>query len=248
MNIAVCLCQVPDTSSVIGFVDGEIDLSRVNAVMNPYDEYALEEAVRCKERIAGSVVTVFTVAAASAKEMLRKALAMGADRAVYVNVPEVSDSFQTAVVLRQAISACYIDYLPDLVFCGKQSTDFQHGQVPAMLAELLGITAVIGISSFSFSSDGFQVEREIEGGSELLDLCSPALFSVEKGLNTPRKTSMKAVMEARKKPLDCFSISFDEQSRVVMATIKPLDRRKKCHVVAAEAELIRLLSEEQHLF
>ncbi len=85
MNIAVCVCLVPDTASVVGYLDGAVDYSRVNVVMNHYDEYALEEAVRLKERVEGSVVTVFSFAPDSAREVLRKALAMGADRAFRVS-------------------------------------------------------------------------------------------------------------------------------------------------------------------
>jgi len=248
MNIAVCVCPVPDTASVIGFVDGIRDLSRVNEVMNPYDEYALEEAVRLKERFTGSVVTVFSIAPASAKEMLRKSLAMGADRAILLNDNVLSDPYQTAVALSRAFVTFYVDTLPDLVFCGKQSTDFQSAQVPAMLAELLGMGAVTGICSLHASSEGLQVEREIEGGVESFDVRYPALFSTEKGLNIPRKTSIKSVMESRKKPIDLFTHSLDEASYVVMTGMKPLDRKKKCQFLSDEKELIRLLREERNLF
>ncbi len=247
MNIAVCVCQVPDTASVIGFVDGIRDLARVNEVMNPYDEYALEEAVRIKEHFTGSVVTVFTIAPASAKEMLRKSLAMGADRAILFDAV-LSDPYQTAVALSRALVTFYADTLPDLVFCGKQSTDFQSAQVPAMLAELLGIGAVTGICSLHASSEGLQVEREIEGGVESFDVHYPALFSTEKGLNIPRKTSIKSVMESRKKTIDLFPLSLDEASSVVMTGMTPLDRKKRCQFLSDEKELVRLLSEEHHLF
>ena len=248
MNIAVCVCQVPDTASVIGFVDGIRDLSRVNEVMNPYDEYALEEAVRLKECFAGSVVTVFSIVPASSKEMLRKALAMGADRIILLQEAVLSDPYQTAVALSRAMLTFYADTLPDVVFCGKQSTDFQSAQVPAMLAELLGMGAVTAISTLHVSGEGFQVEREIEGGMEFFDVHYPALFSAEKGLNIPRKTSVKSVMEARKKPIDLFSLSLDEASYVTMTGAKPLDRKKRCQFVSDEKELIRLLREKHNLF
>ncbi|MEI7694833.1 MAG: electron transfer flavoprotein subunit beta/FixA family protein [Chlorobium sp.] len=238
---------MPDTASVIGFVDGTRDLSRVNEVMNPYDEYALEEAVRLKERFSGSVVTAFSVAPPSAKEMLRKALAMGADRAVLVSGTEVSDPYQTALALSRSLSSYYANTLPDLVFCGKQSTDFQSAQVPLMLAELLGMGAVAGIRSLSTSAEGLRAEREIEGGVESYDLHYPALFSVEKGLNIPRKTTIKSVIEARKKTIDIFPLSLDATPFVVMKTITPLERKKKCQFVLDEKELIRLLGEERNL-
>jgi len=248
MRLAVCLCQVPDTASVIGFVDGHVDLSRVNEVMNPYDEYALEEAVRCKERFVESVVTVFTVAPASAKEMLRKALAMGADHAVHVIDTPASDPLQTAQVLSQAITAFYKETFPDLIFCGKQSTDFQSAQVPSMLAELLGITAVTGITTLQFLAETLQVEREIEGGIESFELHTPALFSAEKGLNIPRKTSIKAVMEARKKTIEQLSFLPDDSPCVTITALQPFERKKQCRFLTDEKELVRFLHEEHALF
>ncbi len=248
MNIAVCVCHVPDTASVIGVVDGERDFSRVYEVMNPYDEYALEEAVRLREHFAPGEVTVFSVASVSTKEMVRKALAMGADRAILVDHTVVADPYQTAFALSRAISVFYGDTLPEVVFCGKQSTDFQSAQVPPMLAELLGIGAVTGICSLGVSTEGLQVEREIEGGSEFFDLHYPVLLSAEKGLNMPRKTSIKSVMEARKKNIDSFSISLDVPPYVVMAGLKPLDRKKRCQFLSDEKELIKILREKHKLF
>ena len=249
MNIAVCVCQVPDTASVIGYVDGAIDYSRVNRVVNPYDEYALEEAVRLKERFSESIITVFSVVSDSAADVLRKALAFGVDRAVRVtSSEEVSDPFQTAQVLSRAISNYYPDALPDLVFCGKQSTDFQSAQVPSMLAEMLGIASVSGITSLNPSLDSLRVEREIEGGIEYIDVACPAVLSTEKGLNEPRKTSIRAVMEARKKSIDTLQVNLHEAPYAVMTALQPLERKKRCSFLPDEHELIRLLSQEHNLF
>ncbi len=248
MHIAVCLCQVPDTSSVISFVEGALDLSMVNEVMNPFDEYALEEAVRQKERFECSVVTLFSVAPPSAREMLRKALAMGGDRALLLTVTEPLDPFQTALLLSRAITDYYGETLPDLVFCGKHSTDFQSGQVPLMLAELLGMESVSAIIKLEASRESMLVEREIEGGIETLDVHYPALFSVEKGLNVPRKTTIKAVMEARKKPIDLLPLTSSESPYVTITGIKSLVRAKKCRFLPDTKELVRLLSHEHALF
>ena len=248
MQIAVCLCQVPDTSSVISFVEGVIDFSRVNEMMNPYDDYALEEAVSLKERFEGSVVTLFCVAPPSAREMLRKALAMGGDRALLISTTERPDPFQTALLLCRAVAAFYGGVLPDLVFCGKHSTDFQSAQVPLMLAELLGIESVSAIIKLEASADSIQVEREIEGGIESLEVHYPALFSVEKGLNAPRKTTIKAVMEARKKTIDLLPLTISESPYVTITSIKPLVREKKCRFVQDPKELVRLLLNDGALF
>ena len=249
MQIAVCLCQVPDTASVIDFFEGAIDLTRVNGVMNPFDEYALEEAVRIKERFEeGSQVTLFSVAPPSAKEMLRKALAMGGDRALLISATEPSDPFQTACLLSRAMTGYYGEDLPDLVFCGKHSTDFQSAQVPLMLAELLGMESVSAIIKLEASAEGIRVEREIEGGTESLELHYPALFSVEKGLNAPRKTTIKAVMEARKKTIDLLPLTISESPYVTITSIKPLVREKTCRFMQDPKELVRLLRNEKALF
>jgi electron transfer flavoprotein beta subunit len=182
MHIAVCLCQVPDTASVVSFVEGALDRSRIQEVMNPFDEYALEEAVRLKERFEGSQVTLFSVAPPSAKEMLRKALAMGGDRALLITAAEPADPFQTALLLSRAITDYYGGEPPDLVLCGKHSTDFQSGQVPLMLAELLGVQSVSAIIKLEAFLESILVEREMEGGMESLEVHYPALFSVDKGL------------------------------------------------------------------
>ena len=251
MNIAVCVCSVPDTASVVGYLDGAIDYSRVNVVMNPYDEYALEEAVRFKECIEGTMVTVFSFTPDSAKEVLRKALAMGADRAVRVRCSEgelhPSDPFLTALSLSRAISGFYGALLPDLVFCGKQSTDFQSAQVPSMLAELFGMASVSGITSLHASGDFLRVEREIEGGIEAIDVTFPAVLSAEKGLNEPRNTSIRAVMDARKKTVELLEVSLHEEPFVVLSGIEPLERKKICCFVPDEHELLRILSHDCNL-
>jgi len=242
MNIAVCLCQVPDSASVIGFADGVLDRSRINEVMNPYDEYALEEAVRIKERIEGSSVTVFCVARFSAQDMLRKALALGSDRAVLVSsASEPSDPYQTALYLSRALLEFYSGDMPDLVFCGKQATDFQHAEVPAMLGALLDIPSVSGVTALHLDGGQLSLEREIEGGVEQIELYLPAVLSAEKGLNQPRKTNIKAVMEARKKTIESMTVSVEVAPLVLMTGIVPLKREKVCRFVRDEKELVTLL-------
>ncbi|NTV98181.1 MAG: electron transfer flavoprotein subunit beta/FixA family protein [Chlorobiaceae bacterium] len=248
MNIAVTVCFVPDTASVIEIADGMVDRSRLNFVMNPYDEYALEEAVRIRERRGEGLVTVFTVAPPSLTELLRKVLARGADKAVLISSGDMPDPFQTASMLSQAIKGFYGNILPDLLFAGKQSTDFRSAQVPAMLAELLGIASVSGVSALKDTGDVFEVEREIENGIEFITVESPVLFSVEKGLNTPRNSSIKAVMEARKKPIGLFKAACPEKPYVRVTGLASVTRKKQCRFLADEKELIELLIHERTLF
>ncbi|NTW81782.1 MAG: electron transfer flavoprotein subunit beta/FixA family protein [Chlorobiaceae bacterium] len=247
MNIAVTVCFVPDTASVIEISNGELDRSRINDVINPYDEYALEEAVRCKERAGNGMVTVFSVASESSKELLRKTLAKGADRAVLVNNAAPADPGETALILSRAIMSVYRGTLPHLIFCGKQSTDFQSSQVPPMLAELLGINSASGASVVKLSGDNLETEREIEGGIEYTDLKLPALLSIEKGLNTPRNTTMKAVMEARKKPIDLVTVEVDAKPFVRLERLDAHDQKRKCLFLSGEQELVRLLIQERKL-
>ncbi|MEI6692658.1 MAG: electron transfer flavoprotein subunit beta/FixA family protein [Chlorobium sp.] len=249
MNIAVCVCQVPDTASVIGYNDGAIDYSRVHEVMNPYDEYALEEAVRLKEHFDDSLVTVFFVAPESSKEVLRKALAKGADKAVLVSCSAVvSDPYQIAHLLSQALTDWYQAVLPDIVFCGKQSTDIQSAQVPAMLAEMLGIASVNSISVLNVEESFLSVERQIEGGTEYIDVQCPVVLSADKGLNTPRNTSVRAVMDARKKTIDIVPASYHHEPFVLMTDVVPLERKKQCCMVSSENELIQILSRDHNVF
>ncbi len=247
MKIAVTVCFVPDTASVIDIVDGALDHSRLNLVMNPYDEYALEEAVRIRERHGKGSVTVFSAAPASSTELLRKVLARGADGAVLVPVEDAIDPCQTAMLLSQAVSGFYGDVLPDLVFSGKKSTDFQSEQVPVMLAELLGIASVSGVTALKETAEGFDAEREIENGIECSSVKLPALFSVEKGLNTPRNVSIRAVMEARKKPIEIFPAGLEGKPHVRLIGLEPVARKKQCRFVRDEKELLGVLSDELHL-
>ncbi|ABB24609.1 electron transfer flavoprotein subunit beta/FixA family protein [Pelodictyon luteolum] len=249
MEIAVCVCLVPDTASVIGFQDGRLDMTRVSEVMNPYDEYALEEALRMREGPGGGVVRVFSVASPEKKELLRKSLAMGADRLVIVEGPATPDPWQTASALRDAFAEVYGDSMPDMVFCGRRSTDFGSGEVPGMLAALLGMPSVSAVVSLDVAPDGsFLLVREIEGGAEHMSVGMPVLFSTEKGLNIPRKTSMKGVMEARKKPVDILPQTETHAPRAALSAIRPAVKRKPCHMLDGVDELVRRLNTHEGLF
>ncbi|TCD48885.1 electron transfer flavoprotein subunit beta/FixA family protein [Chlorobium sp. N1] len=242
MEIAVCVTLVPDTASVIGFRDGALDTSRISEVLNPYDEYALEEALLMRERQGDATVRVFSVAPASKKPLLQKALAMGADRLVIVEGPESCDPWQTASILREAFRAVYGEAVPELVLCGRESTDFRSGEVPGMLATLLGVPSLSGVTKLEAAPDGtLRLEREIEGGLERFEARLPILLSAEKGLNTPRKTSMKGVMEARKKPVEVLSARDVPEPRVSLESLRPAERHKECRMAGDVRELVRLL-------
>ena len=203
MNVIVCLKQVPDTESVIKVKpDGSgIETEGLKYVINPYDEFAVEEALRTKEKLGGEV-TIVCVGPDRAVESIRMALAMGADKAVHLNDPALfeGDALTTAKALAAAIKQ--MPY--DLIFCGKQAVDDDMAQVGPALAQLLGIPHVSVINKFEVLEGGraARVTRQVEGGEEVVECPLPALFTCQKGLNEPRYASLPGIMKAKKKPLE----------------------------------------------
>ena len=242
MEIAVCINLVPDTASPVTIRDGALDESHLNKVLNPYDEYAVEEAVRLRENRTGSTVTAFSAGGGERRDILRKALAMGVDRACLVEGDVSGDSFAVAHVLAEAIRRHYKG-VPDLVLCGRESADCNRGQVPFMLAGLLGIAAVSAVAALT--ADGgegrLKVEREIEGGREVYGVTLPALVSAEKGLNIPRKTNMRAVIHARKQPIVVMEAVTPPEPRVVYGEAAVVERKRNCTVVESPEELVQVL-------
>ncbi|MDQ7821772.1 MAG: electron transfer flavoprotein subunit beta/FixA family protein [Candidatus Eremiobacteraeota bacterium] len=203
MNIVACIKQVPDTETVIKITaDGkDIESQGVKYIVNPYCEFAVEEAVRTKEKHAGSTVTVLSVGPARAKDALRTTLAMGGDRAVHF----VDDAFQNGDghLTAELLAAYLKTQAPDILFVGRQAIDDDCAQVGPMLAGLLGFPFVSVINRLEFSPDQkkAKVQREIEGGAEVFEVELPAVFSCQKGLNEPRYPALKDIMQAKKKEI-----------------------------------------------
>jgi len=242
MEIAVCINQVPDTGSAIVVRDGAVDATRLNMVMNPYDEYAVEEALRFRERFAESRVTVFSAGGEDRCDILRKAMAMGADGACLVESSVAGDSFSTASILCGAIKRYYARR-PDLVICGRESVDCNRAEVPLMMAEMLGMASLSAVASLTAHEGYLEVKREVEGGVEEYVLEMPAVISVEKGLNMPRKTNIKAVMQARKKTIDRMDGLHVEAPKVVYAELAAVERKRACRFVDSVEELADLLQQ-----
>ena len=240
MEIAVCINRVPDTGSRIDVQNGVVDASRLNMVLNPYDEYAIEEAVRLKEQRTGVTVTAFSAGGKKRYDVLRKALAMGADQACLVEGGNNEDSRVVAASLCKAIRSHYSG-LPDLVFCGRESSDCSRAQVPLMLAEMLGTAAVSAVTKLAMYDGELRAWREIEGGVEEYVLYTPALISTEKGLNVPRKTNIKAVMNARKQPVLHLDGSVDELPGVLYSDFSPVNRERSCRFSETAEDLARVL-------
>ena len=202
MKIFVCIKQVPDTETKIKIAaDGKsIDTSAVKWVMNPYDEYAVEEAIKMRDASAGS--QVFAVTAGPKKragEVLRTALAMGADEGILIDLPEDADPFTTAKALAAAIKQ-EGDF--QAIFTGKLAIDDNASAVSQMVAEFLSIPHATVVSKLSANPEGFLIERDIEGGAkEIIQMRAPAVIAANKGLNMPRYASLPGIMKAKKKVL-----------------------------------------------
>lgn len=244
MNSIVCIKRVPDSEARIRVGGGGagIDPAGVKYVMNPYDEFALEEAIRLKEGAGDGVVTVLSVGPEETKEILRTALAMGADEAVLLTAPEAADGLVIARALAGEISSREFD----LLLFGKQAIDDDNMQVPAMVAELLGLACASVVVKLEIAGRRAVAHREIEGGHEIVEFDLPAVVAAQKGLNEPRYPSLKGIMAAKKKPLEVKEISLSEP-KVRIVELREPPPRAEGEIVGegAEAvpELVRRLRE-----
>lgn len=205
MKILVCVKQVPDTETKVKLAADKLDLTGVKWVMNPYDEFAVEESLKIKAAQPATEVHVITVGPkARAADVLRTALAMGADEGILVDAPETLDSFATAKAI--AAAAGQLGTF-DLVLTGKLAIDDNAAAVSQMVAEFLNIPHSTGISKAEYQAGTTIVEREIEGGArEVIELRGPSLIGANKGLNMPRYASLPGIMKAKKKTLKEFSV------------------------------------------
>lgn len=255
MKIVVCVKQVPDTETRIRIAEGGASIleSDVNWIVSPYDEYAIEEALRIKEKQGGEVVLV-CLGPERAQSALRNGLAMGADSAVHLKDPlfDATDTVGTAKALAAAIRRL----VPfDLVFTGQQGAGGDHSQVPGLLAEWLDLPQVTVAVKLEVQDGKAVVEREIEGGSETWETSLPAVISAQKGLNEPRYASLKGIMGAKKKTIqvmDAAALGLDAAAlapKTKVVAMEPPPARPGVKMIdgdpAAQAkELLRLLHED----
>jgi electron transfer flavoprotein beta subunit len=208
MNIFVCVKQVPDTETKVQpNGDGTfIETNSIKWIMNPYDEFAVEQALLIKAANAGANVTVLRVGGVKDTEALRTAMAMGADDAILVEAEDNLDSYSIAKSLKGAIEKS--GKQPSLVLCGKQAIDDDCLQVPQILAEMMNLPSVAVIVGFEQSGDTVKVKREVEGGAlEVYELKTPCVLATNKGINTPRYASLPGIMKAKKKPLQQLTLA-----------------------------------------
>ncbi len=208
MKILVTVKLVPDTTAdkQIDPVTKRLVRTGVETVLNPFDEYAIEAGLQLRDKLAdGSTVTIFSMTPESGKEIVRKALAMGADDAVMLSDPALagSDLWATAYAMAHGIKTVGFD----LVLTGTQSTDAISGDLPGMLAEYLGVPALTYARELSIDGTTLRVKRETETGYQTLRAQLPALASVTKSANEPRYPSLKGIMGAKKKEIRALSVA-----------------------------------------
>ncbi len=244
MKIAVCINHVPDTETKIRITsDGKsIDKTGVNYIMSPYDEIAVEQGLQIREKFSGEIVAV-SLGSDPNKETLRKALAMGVDKAVLLRDDSVRDSISLAKGLVEFLK----EYQPDVILFGKQSIDYDNSQLSGLVAEMLGMPSVSVIVKLTIEQEKVTCEREIEGGHETVETRLPVVLSVQKGLCEPRYPSLKGIMAAKSKPIDDKPISPCEL-KVETVSLKLPPSKSAGKIVGTDSsavgELVRLLHEE----
>lgn len=245
MNILVCISRVPDTSTKVTIGDDKksIDSKGVKYVLNPYDDFAIEEGLQLKQKNSGSEVTALTIGSEDNKDILRTALAMGADKAVLVKTSEDFDSYFVAKNI-----ADYAKKInADLVLLGKQSVDFDSLQVPSLVGEMLDIPSISVVSKLEIDGNSVKAERDIEGGKEVLESSLPIVISAQKGLNQPRYPKLPDIMKAKRKPIEEIdALDADKKVSVVGMEIPSRERLNKI-LTDSDAdldELVRSLHED----
>jgi electron transfer flavoprotein beta subunit len=253
MNIFVCIKQVPDTETKIKLKADQswIDTTGIKWMISPYDAMAVEEAIRIKEKNPGSTVTLISAGPARLSEMFVNAIAMGADEAIRVDVPETADSHLVAKSIAGALKK---QPKVDLILCGKEAIDDGAAQVSQLIASTLALPCVTVALAIELSGTSAKCKREVEGGAfEMIETSLPALIAVQKGINEPRYAKLPDLMKAKKKEIKLMSMAdagvseSDQKIRYKNFQLPPPKQagKKIPGEPAAQAkELARLLHEE----
>jgi electron transfer flavoprotein beta subunit len=203
MKILVAIKQVPDTATQVKISSDakSIETAGITWIVSPYDEFAVEEALRIKEKRGQGEVVAVTLGPDRAKEALRSCLAMGADRAIHINDPALAEA--DTLTTARALAAVVKQEQPGLVLVGRQAIDDDMGAVGAQLAEVLDWPCAYWIMEETIDAEGKNVKaaRQVEGGLEVFDVPLPAVLAAQKGLNEPRYPTLKGIMGAKKKEI-----------------------------------------------
>lgn len=242
MKILVCISKAPDTTAKIAFTDNntKFDENGVQFIVNPYDEwYALVRGLELKEANGGTV-TVLNVGKADADPIIRKALAIGADDAVRID----ADTTDALYVAKQ-IAAYAKEHSFDMVFCGKETIDYNGSQIAGMVAELMNLPFISLASKLDMSGNAATIERDIEGGTEVIEVNTPFVLSAAKGMAEARIPNMRGIMAARTKPLNVVPAYEATTSTTIKGFSLP-PAKSGCKYVSIDnvEELIDLLHNE----
>jgi electron transfer flavoprotein beta subunit len=237
LDVVVCVKRVPDTETKVRLAaDGKsLDLAAAQWITAPYDEMAVEKALRLRDAAGGGSVTVVTVGPAEASKELRTALAMGADKAIHV---VASTALLDATATSEALAAALSGVHADVYLCGKQATDDDDAAVGPMLAARLGVPCVAFTTSLDVEGGKAVARRELDGEVEVLEVDLPALFTAQKGLAEARLPGLKGIMAAKKKPLEERPLHTTGARTEVRALATP-PARAACVKVPATPEGIR---------
>jgi electron transfer flavoprotein beta subunit len=242
VKILVPVKRVPDPATTIRVMpDGSgIATDNVKWVINPFDEIAIEEALRIKEKQGSGEVILISVGEQNWQEQLRTGLAMGADRAILVRADKPLDTLAIARIMAKVVS----DEKPELVIIGKQAIDDDSNQVGQMLAEMLGWPQATFASKVEIAGEKCTVVREADGGLETVAFPLPAVITTDLRLNEPRYASLPGIMKARKKPFNEIpvdSLGVDLAPKLKIKTLKAPEKRQAGRKVGSVEELVQVL-------
>lgn len=247
MKILVCISKTPDTTSKIAFTEGntKFDENGVQWIINPYDEwYALVKAIEMKEQDPSVTIHLVTVGEADAEPIIRKALALGGDEAIRVNI-QSNDSF----VVASQIAAIAKEGAYDLILTGKETIDYNSACIGSMLSGLLDLPFVSLANHMTLNGNTASIQREIEGGEETCDVILPAIVSCQKGMAEQRIPNMRGIMAARTKPLKVVEpIAVQATTSIKTYDLPPAKSGVKLVAADNVEELVRLLKEEAKAF
>jgi electron transfer flavoprotein beta subunit len=245
VKIAVCIKQVPDTETKVR-ISGDkkwIEEGEINYILNPYDEFAVEEGLKIAEANGGEV-TIISLGPDRVTSTIRSALVMGATKAIHAKTDSIpQDPMATAEALFQVLG----ERNYDLIILGKQAIDDDHQQIGPILSEKMSIPAANVVTKLDISGDKLKADRQIEGGFEKIECSLPAIVTAQRGLNEPRYASLKGIMAAKKIQIEEISVTVPEDKIEILEINYPPEKPPGKIVgegVDAVPELIRLLKEE----
>ena len=245
MKILICVKRVldPQVKARVKADGSGVDLANAKMTMNPFDENALEEALRLREAGSAEELVVVSIGGGKTEETLRHGLAMGADRAIQVVTDETLEPLAIAKVLKAIVE----QEAPGLVLAGKQAIDDDSNQTAQMLAALLGWSQSTFISDFNLDGDSATTSREVDAGLETITVKMPAVVSVDLRLNEPRYVKLPDVMKAKRKPMDKIeldSLGIDTANRLTTLQVDEPEGRAAGVIVSSVTELVEKLRNE----